>query len=70
MVAGTHGIPFAVGPAAGIDDMEDRIRLPEVIEKLVAEALALVGVGNKPGDIDQVHGNEPAAVNAVAASDV
>jgi len=47
VVAGTDRVSFAVGPAARIDHVKDRIGLPEVVEELVAEALSLVRVGNK-----------------------
>ena len=61
MVADTHGIPLAVRPAAGIDDMQDCIRLPEVVEELVAQPLAFVRIRHEPGNIDQIDGNKTAA---------
>jgi hypothetical protein len=47
--------------------MQDCIRLPEMIEELVTESLALVGIRDKAGDIDQVHGYKPVSVNTMTA---
>ena len=70
VVPDTYRVSFAVGPAARVDHVEDRVGLTEVVEELVPQALALVGIGNKPRDIDEVDGNERDTVNTVAAGEV
>ena len=52
VIAHAHRVAFAVGTAAGIDHVEDRICLTESIEELVAQPLALVGIRHKTGYID------------------
>ena len=52
MVPYPHRVTFTIGTAAGIDHVEDRIRLPEIVEELVAQSLALVGIRHETGYID------------------
>jgi hypothetical protein len=70
MVTNTYRVPFAVCPATCIDDMKYGICLAKVIKELVAQSLALMGIGDQPGDIDQVYSNKPIAVNTVPAGKV
>src|SRR5208337_131993 len=67
VVSRTHRVSFAVGPTACVDDMEDSIGLPEVVEELVPETLALVCIRYEPGDIDEIDGDKPDTIHAVAA---
>jgi hypothetical protein len=47
--------------------MQDGIRLPQVIEELVPESSAFVGIRDKTGDIDQVYGHETVSIPALTA---
>src|SRR5208337_1528737 len=67
MVSRPDRVSFAVSPATRIDDVEDRVGLPEVVKELVAQTLAFVRIRYKPCDIDKIHRHEAGAVNTVAA---
>ena len=66
----TDRVPLGVRPAAGIDDLEDRVRLPEVVEELVPKPPPLVRLGHEARHVDQPDGDEPDPVEAVPARDV
>ena len=38
------------------DDVDDRVDVPDVLQKFVAEALALGGAFDKPRDVDELEG--------------
>src|SRR3970282_250167 len=57
-------VPREVRPAARVDDVDERGRLAEVIEKLVPEAAPLVRTGDQARDVEDVDGHEPLAVLA------
>src|SRR2546425_6579500 len=54
-------IALEVRATGCIHDMDEGVRLAQVIKELVAQAAALVGLRNEPRDIEQFHGDEPRA---------
>ena len=59
---GSGGFPRCPGRAAGVDDVENRIGLPQVIEELVAETAPLVRIRHKAGNVNHVDRDEPVSV--------
>jgi len=48
---------FLVGPAGGVDHVQDYVGGGEFVEKLVAQATALVGTRDQTGHVEQFHGD-------------
>ena len=48
------GFPRCPFLATGIDDMENRVCLSQIVEELVAEAASLMRIGNETRDVDHV----------------
>jgi len=67
VVSYADGVTLRVGGAGGVQDVDDRLRHPEAVQKLVTEALTQMGVGDEPGHVDQLHGDVPRPFPAPAA---
>ena len=57
-------VPFEIGYSGCIEHMYEDTGLPQVIEELVPEATALVGVRHKPRDVEHLHRDQPCAALA------
>ena len=62
--ADVHGVAFDVRGPADVHDVDQGVRLPEVVEELVSQTLALPCVGDKSRDVQELHGDHPGAVHA------
>src|SRR5437867_2592984 len=59
--SGGHRVALEVRPSTGINNVDQRVRLPEVVEELVPQPTPLVCFWNQTGDIEELDGNEPRA---------
>ena len=50
--------PFLVDGAGGVNDVDQYVRLPQVVEELVAHALPLVRSRHQTSDVDHLHRDE------------
>ena len=58
------GDPFDIRAAADVHDVDQRIRLPQVIQEFVSQTFALPGVGDQTCYVEEVDGDHPRTVYA------
>ncbi len=57
---------FRIGSSRDVDHMNQRIGMPQVVEELVAQSLALVGTRDEPGNVEQLDRDATPPVDAGA----
>lgn len=55
-------LTLRIGGAADVNNVDEGVGVAEVVEELVAQTFALVGAGDKTGDIQQLDGDTALAV--------
>ena len=65
-VVPTGHLALSICGARDIDNVDESVGMAQVVEELVAEALALVGSRDKTGNIEQLYRNRAAAINTRA----
>lgn len=59
-------LALGVGGAADINDVNEGVGVAEIVEELIAQALALVGAGDEAGNVEKLDGDAALAVDAGA----
>ncbi len=62
------GFALGVRSPRGVHDVDDGVRVRQLVEELIAEAAALVRAGDESGYVDEFDGDVTDAVLAVAAA--
>jgi len=59
-----HGVALRVRGAAGVDDVDEGVGLPQVVQELVAQPFAQMGVGDEAGHVQELDRHQPDPVLA------